>query len=148
MSQVTLNKIQASSPNLTEGDLVGSGTAPHLETKSATPIEQDTSQEALITGLTCLQPVSEGCISRILRLWQGPPVGTTEPQQNSAETELQLLSRLYLFETMGRELGELLYEGLSRYFSNDASQAPRPPTAECEVRKDAAGEIRVECSAE
>jgi len=100
-----------------------------------------------LTGLSCLQPVNETCLSGLLRLWQGPPASQAPASEEEAATELHLLSKMFLLHSFGRELGDLLYEGISRYFEADEPLAARPPEVECEVRKEPAGELRVECEA-
>lgn len=102
---------------------------------------------SFLTGLSCLQPVNEICLSGLLRLWQDPPASQAPDSEEEAATELHRLGRMFLQHSLGAEFGDLLYEGISRYFEADEAQAARPPEVECEVRKEPAGELRVECEA-
>ncbi len=117
---------------------------------SSTPPQAPSVQapNTFLTGLSCLQPVNEPCLSGLLRLWQGPPATQAPASEEEAATELPLLGKMFLRHSFGREIGDLLYEGISRYFAADDAPAARPPEVECDVRKDSAGELRVECEAE
>jgi len=116
---------------------------------SATPPQAPEGQgsNSFLTGLSCLQPVSEICLSGLLRLWQDPPASQTPDSEEEAATELDRFGKMFLRHSFGRELGDLLYEGISRYFEADEAIAVKPPEVECEVRKEPAGELRVECEA-
>lgn len=128
---------------------LGSGAVPdatrHPDQETAIP-NSETRPEALWPELPCLTPFSGGCFSRLFRLWQGPEAAV-EANPSEGELELSQLGKFFLQETFGGEIGAMLHEGLSRYFSREPESTPRPPEAECEVRKSPEGEIRVECTA-
>ncbi len=123
------------------GEAASQGSTPPQASSVQTP-------NSFLTGLSCLQPVSEFCLSGLLRLWQGPPSSQAPASEEEAAPELHRLGKMFFLHSFGREFGDLLYEGISRYFEADDPPAARPPEVECEVRKDPAGELRVECSAE
>lgn len=112
------------------------------------PAPEDRNSNSFLTGLSCLQPVSEPCLSGLLRLWQGPPSSQAPAAEEETAMEPQWLGKMFLQHYLGTEFGELLYEGISRYFEAEELRAARPPEVECEVRKEPSRELRVECNAE
>ena len=104
----------------------------------------NSSGDAFLTGLLCLEPVSEGCLSGLLRLWQDPvPEKHSEPCEK--EKCLGILERFFALEAFGERISEQLRESLLHYFPETPPPAAHAPDVQCEVRADAAGEIQVEC---
>ncbi|MCE9625379.1 MAG: hypothetical protein K8R69_08015 [Deltaproteobacteria bacterium] len=108
------------------------------------------SQDHFLTGLVCLKPIEQVCISRLLKLWEetpkaSEPAPSAVPEQTEA-AELKTLGQSFLNHSLGQNLGELLYQGLEHLFSEDPLNTPEGPQTECEVKKDPDGNISVECT--
>lgn len=101
-------------------------------------------QDKFLTGLVCLEPVSKACLSRLIGLWQDPPKAS---QATSEELQHEISQRVFSLQSFAREFSELLGAGLSHYFAETPSpSAPAKAEPECEVKKDAVGNISVECT--
>lgn len=109
---------------------------------------ESSSQDIFLTGLLCLEPVSEGCLSGLLRLWQEPSVEKTPEPCGPAEVEKVLREHFRIMEFFGMQLSEQLREGLSRYLTPESRSDPREYEIDCQVKTGPSGDLKVECRAQ